>query len=141
MKQSFWFAASVHARAGDRVYIFITAAPEKSGLGRWLGHKRQLHASRSPFIYNESSGAWFMTHYHAGITDEMLLAPSSSPKAYEHTPAPTLNVVKVIYGEVLGSAVIRRISDEDSGLDSRLDVDVLSERTISHGETWLPEPQ
>ncbi|MEN5147061.1 hypothetical protein [Brevundimonas diminuta] len=139
MKQSFWFAASVHARAGDRVHIFITTAPGKSDLGRWLGFKRQLHASRSPFVYNESSKAWFMTHYHAVITDEMLLAPSSSPKVYEHTPDPALIVAKVIYGEVLGSAVIRRISDEDSGLDSRLDVDVLSERTIAQGESWLPD--
>ncbi len=139
MKQSFWIAAHVQARAGDMVRVFIIAPPEKSGLSRWLGLDRQLKASRSPFVYNETSNAWFMTHHHARITDEMVLAPHEAPRVYEAAPNPDLPVVKVVHGRVLGSAIIRKISSEDSGTDTRLDLEILSDAAIIAGQTWLPD--
>ncbi|GAA0775125.1 hypothetical protein GCM10009434_22720 [Brevundimonas olei] len=141
MKQSFWFAASVQARAGDLVRVFITAPSERSGLSRWLGLARQMNASRSPFIYNETSKAWFMANHHARITDEMVLAPREAPRVYQSSPDPDLPVIRVVHGKVLGSAVIRKISSEDSGVDSRLDLEILSERSIAPGEPWLPDEE
>ena len=100
-----------------------------------------MKASRSPFIYNETSKAWFMSNHHARITDEMVLAPREAPRVYQSTPDPDLLVTRVVHGKVLGSAVIRKMSSEDSGIDSRLDLEILSERNISPGEPWLPDEE
>src|SRR5690606_41542904 len=110
-------------------------------VSRVVGSGRQLNASRSPVIYNATAKAWFMANHHARITDEMALAPREAPRVYQSAPEPDLPVIRVVHGKVLGSAVIRKISSEDSGVDSRLDLEILSERSIAPGEPWLPDEE
>lgn len=135
MAVTFAIAVAVHARAGDVVSVFFPAATVRfSGLRSAL-MKSHGTAEKSPFLYNETAAAWFMT-------DECAIGPggrlSGQATRYTQAPNPDVAVARIVRGHVLQTAVVQDTAFGHP--DTLVTVEVFEDVEIAPGEAWFPGP-
>ncbi|MGV9801415.1 hypothetical protein ACWDTP_25555 [Mycobacterium sp. NPDC003449] len=127
-------AAAVHARAGDVVSVFFVGeSSHRDGAARFLFKRGPGNAAQSPLLFNETAGAWFMTEYHAvGPASRM----PGQAKLYTRTPDPSLPVNRVVRGQIVETFMVQDMTYNH--LDTVVTLEVVEDRAIPPGETWLP---
>lgn len=135
MAVTFAIAVAVHARAGDVVSVFLPSDPVRFSRLQSVLMKSSSNADKTPFLYNETAAAWFMTDAYAVGPGGRL---SGQATQYTLAPNPDVAVARVVRGRVLQTAVVQDTAFGHP--DTLVTVEVFEDRELTPGEAWFPSP-
>jgi hypothetical protein len=130
MQMTIAVAAAVSGRPGDVLHVFVVGVPAGTKVARNPGGHE---APRSPFVWNATARAWFLTDSQA-IGD--LSRRAGSVRSYSDAPRADLAVERVITGSLVMTA---QVSDMTYGrVDTMVTLEVTDDRPVAPGQHWYP---